>query len=74
MPSPPTETPTPALRRDVTAQESPYTAAFYHPWWGPDRHWSDGYVRTPTLEEYDCHEDAVIDNTPGHEPLNAIAR
>jgi hypothetical protein len=50
---------TPARRREVTAQES-YTAAFYYPWWGPDRHWDDGYVHTPTLGEYDCRDEEVV--------------
>jgi hypothetical protein len=54
-----TPTPTPTPRREVTDRES-YTAAFYYPWWGPDRHWSDGYVSTPTLGEYDCREEAVV--------------
>jgi glycoprotein endo-alpha-1,2-mannosidase len=58
--SPPPATPTPAPRREVTDHEGPYTAAFYYPWWGPDRHWADGYVNTPTLGEYDCRDEAVV--------------
>jgi hypothetical protein len=44
----------------VTAQEGPYTAAFYYPWWGPDRHWDDGYASTPTLGEYDSRDEQVV--------------
>lgn len=58
--SPPPTTPRPAPRGEVTDHEGPYTAAFYYPWWGPDRHWADGYVSTPTLGEYDCREEAVV--------------
>jgi hypothetical protein len=57
---PKTSPPSPDSRRDVTAHEGPYTAAFYYPWWGPDRHWDDGYAGTPTLGEYDSRDEQVV--------------
>ena len=58
----PTATPTrkPAERTEVTAHEGTYAAAFYYPWWGPDRHWDDGYVQTPSLGEYSCRAPETI--------------
>jgi len=55
-----TRTREPAERTEITDHEGPYTAAFYYPWWGPDRHWDDGYVHEPTLGEYSCRDGETI--------------
>lgn len=34
--------------------------AHYYTWYGPDNHWSDGYVGKPRLDEYDSGSPEVI--------------
>ena len=34
--------------------------AHYYPWYGPERHWDEGYVGTPQLGEYDSGSEAVV--------------
>jgi hypothetical protein len=35
--------------------------AYYYPWYGPDRHWNEGYVHMPELGLYNSRSQDVID-------------
>lgn len=50
------------------SQNSLTVGVYYYPWWGPDRHWHEGYVRSqligpqqfPSLGEYDDRSNSLI--------------
>jgi len=41
-------------------EDGVWVGAFYYPWFGPERHWGEGYRGTPLLGEYDSSDAGVI--------------